>query len=37
VTAHWSPEHAFLLHREPGEGDRTTPELDTPDAVGAVS
>jgi len=37
VTAHWSPEHAFLLDREPGEGDRTTPELDTPDAVGAVA
>jgi spermidine/putrescine transport system ATP-binding protein len=36
VTAHWSPEHAFLLHREPGEGDRTTPVLDTPDAVGVV-
>ncbi|MDG4820943.1 ABC transporter ATP-binding protein [Asanoa sp. WMMD1127] len=37
VTAHWSPEHAFLLHREPGEGDRTTPVLDTPDAVGVGS
>ena len=31
---HWVDE---MLHREPGEGDRTTPELDTPDAVGAVS
>ena len=37
VTAHWSPEHAFLLHREPGEGDQTTPLLDTPDAVGVGS
>ena len=36
VTAYWSPDHAFLLHREPGEGDRTTPELDSPDAVGVV-
>ena len=34
VVAHWHPRHAFLLHREPGEGDRTTPVLDTPDAVG---
>jgi spermidine/putrescine transport system ATP-binding protein len=36
VVAHWHPRHAFLLHREPGEGDRTTPVLDTPDAIGVA-
>jgi spermidine/putrescine transport system ATP-binding protein len=36
VALHWNPEHAFLLQREPGEGDRTTPVLDTPDAVGVA-
>jgi spermidine/putrescine transport system ATP-binding protein len=37
VVAHWNPQHAFVLHREPGEGDRTTPVLDTPDAVGVTT
>jgi spermidine/putrescine transport system ATP-binding protein len=30
VVAHWRGEHAFLLPREPGATDRTTPILDTP-------
>ncbi|MFB9237857.1 ABC transporter ATP-binding protein [Plantactinospora siamensis] len=28
VTVGWRPEHAFLLAREPGDGDRTGPLLD---------
>jgi spermidine/putrescine transport system ATP-binding protein len=36
VAVHWAPRHAFLLPREPGEGDRTAPVLDTPDAVGVA-
>jgi spermidine/putrescine transport system ATP-binding protein len=36
VAVHWAPQHAFLLPREPGEGDRTAPVLDTPDAVGVA-
>ncbi|MEU8375410.1 ABC transporter ATP-binding protein [Micromonospora sp. NPDC048894] len=35
VVAHWDPRHAFLLPREPGQDDRTTPLLDEP--VGAPS
>ncbi len=30
VVAHWDPRHAFLLPREPGQDDRTTPLLDEP-------
>lgn len=30
VVAHWRPGHAFMLGREPGAGDRTTPLLDEP-------
>ncbi|GIF66057.1 polyamine-transporting ATPase [Asanoa ishikariensis] len=37
VTAHWNPHHAFLLERAPGEGDQTTPLLDSPDTVGVGS
>ncbi|WP_091338840.1 ABC transporter ATP-binding protein [Micromonospora rhizosphaerae] len=33
VVAHWDPRHAFLLRREPGEDDRTTPLLDEPTVV----
>ncbi|SNS91469.1 spermidine/putrescine transport system ATP-binding protein [Asanoa hainanensis] len=36
VTAHWNPQHAFLLERAPGEGDQTTPLLDSPDTVVGV-
>ncbi len=36
VVAHWDPRHAFLLPREPGEDDRTTPLLDEP-PVGVLS
>jgi spermidine/putrescine transport system ATP-binding protein len=36
VVAHWNPVHAFLLERERGAGDATTPVLDTPDAVGVT-
>ncbi|WFE64055.1 ABC transporter ATP-binding protein [Micromonospora sp. WMMD714] len=35
VVAHWDPRHAFLLPREPGQDDRTTPLLGEP--VGAPS
>ncbi|MFJ6195285.1 ABC transporter ATP-binding protein [Micromonospora sp. NPDC092111] len=35
VVAHWDPRHAFLLPREPGQDDRTSPLLDEP--VGASS
>ncbi|MGK5675813.1 ABC transporter ATP-binding protein [Micromonospora sp. URMC 106] len=35
AVAYWDPRHAFLLPREPGEHDRTTPVLDEP--VGAPS
>ncbi|MEV1332308.1 ABC transporter ATP-binding protein [Micromonospora costi] len=35
AVAHWDPRHAFLLPREPGEDDRTSPVLDEP--VGAPS
>jgi spermidine/putrescine transport system ATP-binding protein len=35
VVAYWDPRHAFLLPREPGESDRTSPLLDEP--VGAPS
>ncbi len=35
AVAYWDPRHAFLLPREPGEDDRTTPVLDEP--VGASS
>ncbi|MGN9808078.1 ABC transporter ATP-binding protein [Micromonospora sp. BQ11] len=35
AVAYWDPRHAFLLPREPGEHDRTTPVLDEP--VGASS
>ncbi|MEH0980788.1 ABC transporter ATP-binding protein [Micromonospora sp. CPCC 205556] len=35
VVGHWDPRHAFLLPREPGEQDRTSPLLDEP--VGASS
>ncbi|MFY1697826.1 ABC transporter ATP-binding protein [Solwaraspora sp. WMMA2101] len=28
VVAYWQPAHAFLLAREPGAGDQTTPLLD---------
>lgn len=35
VVAHWDPRHAFLLPREPGQDDRTTPQLGEP--VGAPS
>ncbi|MBO4164784.1 ABC transporter ATP-binding protein [Micromonospora antibiotica] len=35
VVAHWDPRHAFLLPREPGQDDHTTPLLDEP--VGAPS
>ncbi|MEH0843398.1 ABC transporter ATP-binding protein [Micromonospora sp. CPCC 205711] len=35
VVAYWDPRHAFLLSREPGQDDRTTPLLDEP--VGASS
>jgi spermidine/putrescine transport system ATP-binding protein len=35
VVAHWDPRHAFLLHREPGHGDRAAGLLDAP--VGASS
>jgi spermidine/putrescine transport system ATP-binding protein len=34
VVVHWDPAHAFLLDREPGAGDQTTPVLDEP--VGAL-
>ncbi|WP_091248634.1 ABC transporter ATP-binding protein [Micromonospora matsumotoense] len=30
VVAHWDPRHAFLLPREPGQDDRTTPLVDEP-------
>jgi spermidine/putrescine transport system ATP-binding protein len=30
VVAHWHPEQAFLLDREPGAGDQTTPVLNEP-------
>ncbi|MEV4770016.1 ABC transporter ATP-binding protein [Micromonospora humida] len=30
VVAHWDPRHAFLLPREPGQDDLTTPLLDEP-------
>ncbi|MFI7606594.1 ABC transporter ATP-binding protein [Micromonospora sp. NPDC049366] len=30
ALAHWDPRHAFLLPREPGEADRTTPVVDEP-------
>jgi spermidine/putrescine transport system ATP-binding protein len=33
VVAHWNPAHAFLLDREPGAGDQTTPLLDEPVGV----
>ncbi|MFI7575289.1 ABC transporter ATP-binding protein [Micromonospora sp. NPDC049497] len=33
AVAYWDPRHAFLLHREPGEHDRTTPVLDEPVGV----
>ncbi|WP_446218461.1 ABC transporter ATP-binding protein [Micromonospora sp. IBHARD004] len=33
VVAYWDPRHAFLLPREPGEDDRTTPLLDEPVGV----
>ncbi|MFF5074060.1 ABC transporter ATP-binding protein [Micromonospora olivasterospora] len=35
VVAHWDPRHAFLLAREPGADDSTSPVLDEP--VGASS
>ncbi|MGS2614369.1 ABC transporter ATP-binding protein [Micromonospora sp. LZ34] len=35
AVAHWDPRHAFLLPREPGADDLTTPVLDEP--VGASS
>ncbi|MGC4894784.1 ABC transporter ATP-binding protein [Micromonospora sp. DT31] len=35
VTAHWDPRHAFLLPRQAGEDDQTTPVLDEP-PVGAL-
>ncbi|MDO3701091.1 ABC transporter ATP-binding protein [Micromonospora sp. C28SCA-DRY-2] len=35
AVAHWDPRHAFLLPREPGADDRTSPALDEP--VGATS
>ncbi|SCG73965.1 spermidine/putrescine transport system ATP-binding protein [Micromonospora echinaurantiaca] len=35
AVAHWDPRHAFVLPREPGADDRTTPVLDEP--VGASS
>ncbi|MFD2764160.1 ABC transporter ATP-binding protein [Micromonospora eburnea] len=35
VVAHWDPRHAFLLPRESGEDDQTTPLLDEP-PVGAT-
>ncbi|MEH1165599.1 ABC transporter ATP-binding protein [Micromonospora sp. CPCC 205539] len=34
AVAYWDPRHAFLLPREPGEDDRTSPHLDEP--VGAT-
>ncbi|MFJ8577081.1 ABC transporter ATP-binding protein [Micromonospora sp. NPDC093277] len=33
VAAHWDPRHAFLLPRETGEDDQTTPLLDEPVSV----
>jgi spermidine/putrescine transport system ATP-binding protein len=30
VTAHWDPRHAFVLARESGEDDQTSPLLDEP-------
>jgi spermidine/putrescine transport system ATP-binding protein len=30
AVVHWNPAHAFLLAREPGAGDQTTPLLDEP-------
>ncbi|MFU8849656.1 ABC transporter ATP-binding protein [Micromonospora sp. SL1-18] len=36
VVAHWDPRHAFLLPRESGEDDQTTPLFDQP-AVGVGS
>ncbi|WP_089009261.1 ABC transporter ATP-binding protein [Micromonospora viridifaciens] len=36
VVAHWDPRHAFLLPRESGEDDQTTPLLDQP-PVGVAS
>lgn len=33
VVVHWDPAHAFLLEREPGAGDQTTPLLDEPVGV----
>lgn len=30
VVAYWRPEHAFLLAREPGAGDQSSPLLDEP-------
>jgi spermidine/putrescine transport system ATP-binding protein len=33
VVVHWDPAHAFLLDREPGAGDQTTPLLDEPVGV----
>jgi spermidine/putrescine transport system ATP-binding protein len=32
AVVHWNPAHAFLLAREPGAGDQTTPLLDEPAA-----
>ncbi|MFE9653019.1 ABC transporter ATP-binding protein [Micromonospora sp. NPDC006431] len=36
VVAHWDPRHAFLLPRESGADDQTTPLLDQP-PVGVLS
>ncbi|MGW5671224.1 ABC transporter ATP-binding protein [Micromonospora sp. NPDC003776] len=36
VTAHWDPQHAFVLPREAGEDDQTAPLLDEP-PVGVAS
>jgi spermidine/putrescine transport system ATP-binding protein len=33
VVVYWDPAHAFLLDREPGAGDQTTPLLDEPVGV----
>jgi spermidine/putrescine transport system ATP-binding protein len=33
VVVYWDPAHAFLLDREPGAGDQTTPLLDEPAVV----
>jgi len=33
AVAHWDPRHAFLLPREPGAEDQTTPVLDEPVGV----